>query len=102
MPRQEDRGTAGSSLRSSPYRAEQGVGLHPVASFCRLKLGLAQYGVLRFSGSTSSCFTTNRESPPGTSNLSKYSVRAALSLYGTPFLRRFPGFIVVGMSLCGA
>src|SRR5438067_10429644 len=98
MPRQEGQRTRNSSFRS-PYRAEQGVGFHPVASFCRLKFGLAQYGVLRFSGSTSSSFTTKSESPPGTSNLSKYSVSVALSPYGTPFLRIYPGFIRVVTTL---
>src|SRR5438874_89535 len=72
----------------SPQRAVHAVGCQPLASFCRLKWGLVQYGVVRFSGSTISVVTTSSDSPPGTSSRSKYSVITAFALYGTPFFRR--------------
>src|SRR5258708_36847948 len=39
--------------------------------------------------------TNSKDSPLGSSNRSKYSVTTASALYGTPFLRRYPGFILV-------
>src|ERR1043165_2623742 len=81
-------------LMYRPQRAVHGVGCQPVASTF-LKCGLVQYGVVRFSGSTISVVTTSNDSPPGTSSRSKYSVITVFALYGTPFLRRYPGFMLV-------
>src|SRR5581483_4178712 len=72
-----------------------GVGFQPAASFCFLKCVLVQNGSLRYSGSFTSDPTNSSDSPVGRSKRSKYSVITALALYGTPFLRKYPGFILV-------
>src|SRR5207249_7182386 len=77
------------------HRATHGVGFQPEASFSFLKCVVVHIGWDRYSGSLISDVTRTMESPPGTSKRSKYSVSVVLALYGTPFFRRYPGFIFV-------
>jgi hypothetical protein len=53
------------------------------------------YGRWRYTGSVTTVVTTINARLPGYDPMSKYSVTDALSLYGTPFLRKYPPFILV-------
>src|SRR6266851_626680 len=73
------------------YRAEQGDGFQPDASRSFLKCELVKNRPLRYRGSWTTVVTINHASPLSSCVPWKYSVRIAFALYGTPFLRRYPG-----------
>src|SRR5258705_423113 len=73
------------------YRAEQGDGFHPDASRSFLKCELVKNRPLRYRESWTTVVTISHASPLSSCVPLKYSVRIAFALYGTPFLRRYPG-----------
>src|SRR5262249_40056287 len=88
-------GAALPARMGGPYLTRQGVGFHPVASVCFLKFVLVTNGVVRYCASSTIVVTTNHVEPSFSLERSKYSRSVVLSLYGTPFLRKYPVFRLV-------
>src|SRR5688572_3269040 len=78
----------------------QGVGFHFDPSRSNLKVEPTRNGCCRYVGSSTTVLTTRTTSPLGYVKRSKYSLIDAFSLYGTPFLRRWPArkFVVTTFS----
>src|SRR5262245_35334985 len=49
------------------------------------------HGTWRYVGSSTTLVTRSHLSPFGRVRTSQYSVKTVLALYGTPFLRKYPG-----------
>src|SRR5437016_3215687 len=77
------------------YLAVHGVGSHFEPSLSFLNCELTMNGVCRYCGSSTTVVTSRSRPPSGSAAASKYSVTTAFSLYGTPFLRRYPARIFV-------
>src|SRR5262249_60409327 len=59
-----------------------------------MKCVLIINGRTRYTGSVTTVVNTINSFPPGYGERSTYSATVALSLYGTPFLRKYPAFIL--------
>src|SRR5436190_17047248 len=70
------------------YRAEHGVGFHPLASACFLNCDVLTHGCARYCESSSMLVIARYSLPSSSLRCWKYSVSVAPAPYGTPFFRR--------------